>query len=159
VVVFNYADGMDGPYGTLQDEHFQALQHFWNDVVQNPNVKHGGITAEATLVLPKDYGWGMRHENDTIWGLWKADDTSQQIWNQVQSRLAQYGSKLDIVYDDPAYNVTGKYSQIYYWNQSAAPFATPLIIGLLVAAAIIGAVTIIVIRAKRRQQSSVITRT
>ncbi len=157
VVVFNYAENMTDPYGTLQDEHFQALQRFWNDVVQNPNVKHGGITAEAALVLPKDYGWGMRHTNDTIWGLWKPDDTSQQIWNQLQNKLAQYGSKLDIVYDDPAYNVTGKYSQVYYWNQSATPLATPLIIGLLVAATII-AVTIIVIRTKRRQQSSVINR-
>jgi hypothetical protein len=159
VVVFNYAENMTDPYGTLQDEHFQALQRFWKDVVQNPNVKHGGITAEATLVLPKDYGWGMRHENDTIWGLWKPDGTSQQIWTQLQIKLEQYGSKLDIVYNDTAYPVTGKYSQIYYWNQSATPFATTLIIGLLVAAAIIAAVTIIVIRAKRRQQSSVIIRT
>jgi ABC-type multidrug transport system permease subunit len=100
----------------------------------------------------------MRHTNDTIWGLWKPNDTSKQIWNQLQNKLAQYGSKLDIVYDDPAYNVTEKYSQRYYWNQSATSFTTPLIIGLLVAAAIIAAVTIIVIRAKRRRQSSVINR-
>jgi hypothetical protein len=150
VLVFNYAENMTDPYGTLQDEHFQALQRFWNNVVQNPNVKHGGITAEAALVLPKDYGWGMRYANDTIFGLWKANDTSKQIWNQLQIKLAQYGSKLDIVYDDPVYNVTGKYSQIYYWDRSATAFATPFIIGLLVAAAIIAAVTIIVIRAKRR---------
>jgi hypothetical protein len=91
--------------------------------------------------------------------LWKPDGTSQQIWTQLQIKLEQYGSKLDIVYNDTAYPVTGKYSQIYYWNQSATPFATTLIIGLLVAAAIIAAVTIIVIRAKRRQQSSVIIRT
>ena len=97
--------------------------------------------------------------NDTIWGLWKPDGTSQQIWTQLQNKLAQYGSKLDIVYDDTAYPVTGKYSQIYYWNQSATPFTTPLIIGLLVATAIIAAVTIIVIRARRRQQTLGITRT
>ena len=153
VVVFNYAENMTGPYGTLQDEHFQALERFWNDVVQNPNVAHGGITAEAALVLPRDYGWGMRHANDTIWGLWKPNDISQQIWNQLQSKLVQYGSKLDVVYDDSAYNVTEKYSQIYFWNQSATPFATPLIIGLLVAAVIIAAVSIIVIRAKRRSNT------
>ena len=119
VVVFNYADGMDGPYGTLQDEHFQALQRFWNEVVQNSSVVHGGIKAEAVLVLPKDYGWGMRNPNDTIWGLWNANSTSQQIWTQLQSKLAQYGSRLDIVYDDSAYPVVGKYSQIYYWNQTS----------------------------------------
>ena len=118
VVVFNYAEDMSGPYGTLQDQHFQALARFWNEVVHNSTVVHGGVKAEAALVLPKDYGWGMRNPNDTIWGLWKTDGTSQQIWNQLQGKLAQYGSKLDIVYDDPAYPPVGKYSQISYWNQS-----------------------------------------
>lgn len=119
VIVFNYAADMNGPYGTLQDEHFQALERFWNDTVQNPSVKHGGIKAEAALVLPRNYGWGMRNPQDTIWGLWDANSTSQQIWTQVQSKLAQYSSKLDIVYDDPAYAVVGKYSQIFYWNQTS----------------------------------------
>ena len=118
VVVFNYANGMDSPYGILQDEHFHALQRFWNEVVQNSSVVHGGIKAEAVLVLPKDYGWGMRNPNDTIWGLWNANSSSQQIWTQLQSKLAQFGSRLDIVYDDPAYPVVGKYSQIYFWNQT-----------------------------------------
>lgn len=119
VIVFNYSPDMTGPYGTLQDEHFQALERFWNDVVQNPNVKHGAIKAEAVLVLPKDYGWGMRNPQDSIWGLWNADSTSQQIWAQLQNKLQQYGSKLDIVYDDPAYPIAGKYSQDHYWNQTS----------------------------------------
>ena len=119
VVVFNYAKDMTGPYGTLQEQHFQALERFWNDVVQNASVVHGGIKAEAALVLPRNYGWGMRNPSDTIWGLWSTNSTSQQIWTQLQSKLAQYGSKLDIVYDDPAYPVVGKYSQIYYWNQTS----------------------------------------
>ena len=118
VVIFNYAENMTAPYGTLQDEHFQALERFWNDVVQNNNGAYGGIKAEAALVLPKDYGWGMRNANDTIWGLWKPDSTSQQIWNQMQNKIAEYNSKLDIVYDDAAYPVVGKYSQIFYWNQT-----------------------------------------
>jgi hypothetical protein len=118
VILFNYAESMSGPYGILQEEHFQALERFWNDVVQNTSVLHGGIKAEAALVLPRNYGWGMRHPQDTIWGLWNANGTSQQIWNQVQSRLTQYGSKLYIVFEDPAYPITGKYSQIYYWNQT-----------------------------------------
>jgi hypothetical protein len=118
VVVFNYADDMTGPYGTLQPEHFRALERFWRDTVQNPFVWHGTVKAEAALVLPKDYGWGMRKPDDTIWGLWSADSTSGQIWTQLQSKLQQYGSKLDIVYDDPAYPVAGKYSNIIYWNQT-----------------------------------------
>lgn len=118
VVVFNYAENMTGPYGILQKEHFEALEHFWRDVVQNPFVWHGATKAEAALVLPKDYGWGMRNPDDTIWGLWSADSTCQQIWTQLQSKLQQYGSKLDIVYDDPAYSVAGKYPNIIYWNQT-----------------------------------------
>ena len=118
VVVFNYAKDMTGPYGTLQDEHFQALERFWNEVVKNPFIAHGRVKAEAALVLPRNYGWGMRNPQDTIWGLWAANSTSQQVWEQLQSKLEQYGLKLDIVYDDPAYLVSGKYSQVYYWNQT-----------------------------------------
>jgi hypothetical protein len=118
VLVFNYAENSSDPYGTLQDEHFQALERFWNEVVQNSSVVHGGIKAEAALVLPRNYGWGMRHPQDTIWGMWNANGTSQQIWTQLQNRLTQYGLKLDIVYEDPAYPIAGKYSQIHYWNQT-----------------------------------------
>jgi hypothetical protein len=114
VVVFNYADGMDCPYGILQDEHFQALQRFWNEVVQNSSVVHGGIKAEAVLVLPKDYGWGMRNPNDNIWGLWQANSSSQKMWSSLQNGLATYGSHLDIIYNDTAYPVTGKYDTIMY---------------------------------------------
>ena len=119
IAVFNYAEDMQGSYGTLKEEHFQALERFWNDVVQNASEVYGGIKAEAALVLPRNYGWGMRNPNDTIWGVWSTNSTSEQIWTQLQSKLAQYGSKLDIVYDDPAYPAAGKYSQIYYWNQTS----------------------------------------
>ena len=119
-IIFNYAKDMNGTYGTLQEEHFQALERFWRDVVKNPFVGHGSAKAEAALVLPKDFGWGMRNPSDNIWGLWNANATSQQIWTQLQSKLAQYGSKLDIVYEDPASPVAGKYRQIYYWNQTAS---------------------------------------
>ncbi len=118
VIVFNYAQDMTGPYGTLQSEHFEALQRFWKDVVQSPWVAHGGVKAEAALVLPADYGWGMRSMNDSIWGIWKPDSNTQQIWNILQNKLGQYGSKLDIVYESSAYPVAGKYSQVIYWNQT-----------------------------------------
>lgn len=118
IVIFNYPAIEGNTYGIFRDEHFKALERFWKDVVQNPKVVHGGIKAEAALVLPKNYGWGMRHPEDTIWGLWNPDDSSQQIWELLQKTLAKYGLKLDIVYDDPAYPATGKYQQIYYWNQT-----------------------------------------
>jgi hypothetical protein len=121
VVVFNYAEGVSDSFGTLKDEHFGAIERFWNEVVQNPDVVHGGVKANAVLVLPHDLGWGMRNQrisNDKIWGIWSQNDTSQQVWTQMQSKLAQYGSKLDIVYEDSAYPVAWKYPQVYYWNQT-----------------------------------------
>jgi len=116
VIIFNYSEDKENP-NTLQEEHFQALERFWNDVVQNPKIKHGNIKAEAALVLPQNYGWGMRHIDDNIWGIWRPDNISQQIWNQLQNKLDKYGLKLDIVFEDQNYQVTEKYSKIYYWNQ------------------------------------------
>jgi hypothetical protein len=119
VVIFNYAKDMSGPFGTLKEEHFEALERFWNDVVQNPSVTYGCIEAEAALVLPNNYGWGMRRPDDTVWGLWDANSTSQQIWTQLQGKLERYGLKLDIVYDDPAFPATGKYDEVLFWNQTS----------------------------------------
>ncbi len=116
VVVFNYSPNGNGT-GLLQDEQFGAIQKFWTDVVQNSKDTNN-VTAQDALVLPNDYGWGMRNQNDTIWGLWQPDNSSQQVWNALQASLSKYGSKLDIVYDDPAYPVSGRYQHVYYWNQT-----------------------------------------
>jgi len=121
VVIFNYSEDPKNP-STLQEEHFQALEHFWVEVVQNPEVIHGNIKAEAAIVLPRNFGWGMRTPQDTIWGLWSANDTCQQIWNQVQTQLNQYGLKLDIVYDDPDYPTAGRYNNIYYYETDSFPY-------------------------------------
>ena len=113
--IFDYPQIDNNPYGILTDEHFTALQKFWNNI-QTLNVNS---QAQAALVLPQDYGWGMRDPQDTIWGLWKPDATSVQIWNISQKLEAQYGLGSDIVYDDPMFPVQGKgYKQIYYWNQT-----------------------------------------
>jgi len=116
-VIFNYPAIEGNPYGIMLEEHFQALERFWNEVVQNPDIENGKVEAEAALVLPKNYGWGMRNSNDTIWGMWRPDEKSQQVWNALQNALVTYGAKLDIVYDDPAYPLAGKYPQILYWNR------------------------------------------
>lgn len=118
VVIFNYAEDMEGPYGTLQDEHFAALERFWNEVVQSSAVKQDSIEAEAVLVLPENYGWGMRYPEDKIWGLWGPDEKSQQTWELSRNLLDQYSLGLDIVYDDPEFPFEGKYPQIYYWNHT-----------------------------------------
>ena len=115
-IVFNYSPSGNGT-GLLQDEQIGAIQKFSKDVVQNPGDTNN-IRGRDALVLPNDYGWGMRKQNDTIWGIWQPDNSSQQIWNAMQLSLAKYGSKLDIIYDDPASSSSGSYQHVFYWNQT-----------------------------------------
>jgi hypothetical protein len=117
IVIFNYPYYDSGnPYGILTDAHFSAMKTFWDQIVtrQNPTSAH----AEAVLVLPKDYGSGLRSPTDRIWGIWPADTKTQIIWNNTEKLLAQYGNKLDIVYDDPAYPLGANYSHVYLWNET-----------------------------------------
>jgi hypothetical protein len=115
VIIFNYPKIND--YGILTDEHFEALERFWNEVVKTPQVVHGSIAAEASLILPRSYGWGMRNREDRIW-YWGPDEKSPHIWEFSRNLLARYGLRLDIVYNYTSFLVTGKYPQIYYWNHS-----------------------------------------
>jgi hypothetical protein len=119
VIIFNYPQIEGNAYGIMTDEHFEALERFWNDIMTVPNLRTipDASQAEAALVLPRNYGWGMRNPEDRIW-YWGPDEESPQIWELSRKLLSQYGLRLDIVYDDPAFPVTGKYSRIYYWNQS-----------------------------------------
>jgi hypothetical protein len=119
IVVFNYPALEGNEYGgSMTKEHFDALERFWNDVARNPFAVHGCSEADAALVLPRNYGWGMRHPDDKIWGWWGPDDDSPQIWNISQQLLAEYGTHLDIVYDDPAFPAAVAYKTVYYWNQT-----------------------------------------
>ncbi len=117
ITLFDYPYNFtDNPYGAITDQHFEALQRFWNQIVTKaaPTSSH----AQAALVLPNDYGFGMRRVADKIWGFWSSDSLSQPIWNSTEKLLAQYGLGLDIVYDDPAFPVMGNYSKVYFWNQT-----------------------------------------
>ncbi len=118
IVIFNYAEDMERPYGILQLDHFGALERFWNEVVKNPAVVHGGIRAETAFVLPKDYGWGLRNQNDTVWGLWSPTGEARQAWTLLQNALAKHDLQLDIVYDDLSLSIAGKYRQVCYWRQT-----------------------------------------
>lgn len=116
VLVFNYPTITGNSYGDLTEDHFDALQRFWNKIQPNPHPT--AFSAQNILVLPRNYGWGMRDPNDTIWGLWGPDEKSPQIWNITQTLLARYGSNIDIVYDDPRFSLEGKYTKIYFWNST-----------------------------------------
>ncbi len=115
LTIFNYPYDNQTAYGTMSDEHFDALEKIWN-TVNNGDVDP--IRADSVLVLPKDYGFGMRRPDDTIWGFWGPDQYTPQIWNITQNLLAKHGYNLDIIYDDPKYPLQGQYRNVYFWNST-----------------------------------------
>jgi hypothetical protein len=116
IIIFNYpTDPPGNPYGILADEHFEAMQKFWNYMQHRPE-EYGKTEVQAALVLPENYAWGMRYPEDRIWGYWGPDEKSQQIWEVYHDLLGQYGLALDIVYDDPDFPIADMYQEIYYWN-------------------------------------------
>jgi hypothetical protein len=119
VVVFDYPKIEQ--YGILTEDHFDALKDFWNYVHSNPQ-EHGVIQGEAAYVLPQDYGFGFRNSKDKIWGLWNADDLSQKVWDDANTLIAQYGSRLDIVYSDPEVMdaVRSRYDKLFFWNETTS---------------------------------------
>lgn len=110
LVLFNYYDNNQT---TLTGQDFQALQSFWNNVVNNPKIIQGSIKADSVLVLPENYGWGARWSTDHIWGIFPADNTTVQYWNLMQDVLQKYGLKTDIVYEDPDFPLPPTYQNIY----------------------------------------------
>ncbi len=120
-IVFSYpVYPENNPYGTLQDEHFDALKKFWNTLNRSP-ANFGSNTPEAAYIVPKDYGFGFRSPTDTIWGLKPADALSQKIYEDTNIILPSiYGSRFDILYDEPEIitALLQNYTAIYYWNQT-----------------------------------------
>jgi hypothetical protein len=115
-VIFSYPDA--GEYGTLTQEHFEALQRFWNTLHDNP-ASFGENRAQVAYVVPGDYGFGFRSATDTIWGLFPADNLSAKIYGDVELLTSRYGAKLDILYDgSEAAAKLGNYSKVFFWNQT-----------------------------------------
>jgi hypothetical protein len=115
-VVFSYPDIT--AYGTLTEEHFSALERFWNMLHTNPE-NFGKNTAEAAYVIPADYGFGFRNPTDTIWGLFSADNRSAKIYGDVETLTGRFGAKLDILYDEPGLSVKlADYREVFWWNQT-----------------------------------------
>ena len=106
------------PYteGILTDEHLDALKQFWDYTQDHPRTGEEQNNRVA-FVLPVDYAYGFRGPDDKIWGLWEADDFSYELSVTLSGLLEQYGTKLDIIYDeglDP--NNTSMYSKLVFWN-------------------------------------------
>jgi parallel beta-helix repeat protein len=114
-------------YGILDEEHFDAMKDFWSYVQNNPG-KHGSLKADVVLVLPEAYGFGFRSSEDNIWGLFNGDQWSQKMWSDVNSYLNEYGSRLNIVYDDASFTDAAKnsYNQVIYWSSGNGSDSFPV---------------------------------
>lgn len=118
LIVFNYPKIKDNPYGILTEEHFAAMERFWNEIHSFPRSMFGEVEGQVAFVLPKDYGWGMRNPSDKIWGIWPPDNLSPLIWDKMSRLIERYGLKLDIIYDDHRFNFEEKYLKVHFWNNT-----------------------------------------
>lgn len=115
-IVFSYPQIMT--YGTLNNDHFEALEKFWN-ILQSDPASLGSSSPHVAYIVPSDYGFGFRASNDTIWGLFPPDNLSAKIFEDVNFLLAKYDTNLDILYDGAqADAVLMCYDQVYLWNQT-----------------------------------------
>ena len=116
MIVFNYPK--IGPYGTLTEDHFDALKRFWDYAHSNPQA-FGSTKANVAYVLPKDYGSGLRKVDDSIWGLFPADDLSAKAWSDVDKLVGRYGAGFDILFDDEElHGVINRYDKVIFWNET-----------------------------------------
>jgi hypothetical protein len=126
IVVFDSNKEYTG--SILEQEHFDALNQFWQYAQQNPS-KASPVNDRTAYVLPKDYAYGFRGPSDKIWGLWEADNLSTPISTNLGNMLEQYDSKLDIIYEDAVgRGGTQEYKSLIYWNNSTLspePSASP----------------------------------
>ena len=102
--------------GILQDEHLDALKLFWQYATDNPR-RLEPPKDRVAYVLPKDYAYGFRGPNDKIWGLWEADELSLKISTNLGLMLDEYGTKLDIIYENGLEpNSLCNYGKLIFWN-------------------------------------------
>jgi len=114
IVIFDA--NKDYTHGVLKEEHLEALKQFWQYTQTNPR-NNTAANDRVAYVLPKGYGYGFRGPKDKIWGLWEADEFSLEISACLGSLLEQYGSKLDIIYDDGLNSSnTNVYDKLIFWN-------------------------------------------
>jgi hypothetical protein len=118
VIILNYSQEKVTSYGTLTEEHLDAMKRFWEYIHTNP--ERLGIycptCTQIAYVLPKDYAWGFRGSDDKVWGIW-VDELSITMGKDVDYLLHTHHLSLDIIYDDPNYyNNLCIYSKLYFWN-------------------------------------------
>jgi hypothetical protein len=105
--------------GTLTPQHLEAMKRFWN--YASTNAAPIRNPADIAYVIPRDYGFGFRGPSDNIWGLWNAnelDHFAPKIWNDANSLIAEYGTKIDIVYETLSGDLPARlmYDKLIFWN-------------------------------------------
>jgi hypothetical protein len=118
IIVFNSPENQTNTseLGTLTTDHLDAMKKFWNYTKTNP--RDQVYPADIAYVLPHDYGFGFRTPNDTIWGIWSADELSPRIWNDTNDLLSTYSSRLDIIYETKldGESINLPYKTLIFWN-------------------------------------------
>ncbi len=132
IIVFNWPIyPEDNLHGILTEEHFEAMQQFWEYTRVYGKISEK-TTVQAALVLPKDYGGGLRRADDNVWApleishpynvtwrqAWPADTQTPLIWENLNKLSDRYRLKLDVVFDDGSINFTKHYRSVYLWNQT-----------------------------------------
>jgi hypothetical protein len=51
--------------------------------------------------------------DDHIWGIFKSDNQTKQIWNVTHQALQGHSLQTDIVYADPDYPLLDSYVNVY----------------------------------------------
>ncbi len=127
IIVFDYPNSPeDNPYGILQDEQFSAMEQFWAHSQSFPKAR-GSMAAQMALVLPEDYGGGLRWESDNVWApanvTWRTmlppDTQSPMVWENLNILSNRYGLRLNVIFaGDIRVNTVLRYSKMYMWNQT-----------------------------------------
>jgi hypothetical protein len=104
----NYTEGI------LKEEHFEALEGFWQYALDNPR-NNNQIEKRVAFVLPKDYGYGFRGPEDKIWGLWEGTILSLEMSYHLGSFLEEHGTNLDVIYGNEI-TTNEIYSKYIFWN-------------------------------------------
>ena len=112
--VFVFDTNEDYTHGVLKEEHLEALKKFWEYIKRSPRTTVT-VSNRVAYVLRRGFGYGFRGPNDKIWGFWEADSLCYDIGKSVGKSLEEYGTKLDIIYDDET-GLDHNYSRYVFWN-------------------------------------------
>jgi hypothetical protein len=112
VVVFDSNEGYTD--SILNQEHLDAMERFWQYTKDNPRPSNL-LDGRVAFVLPKDWAYGFRGPDDKIWGLWETDELVSTISEDLGALLDEYGSKLDVIYDD-GLELDSTYKEYIFWN-------------------------------------------